>query len=214
MLSGFQLIRSWFFAAATAALATAGCGLLEPKATPDFAPVGSSWTINYRATGSFGQANDQRTSVVRPNQTWEGRSVRALEGKDFTTLSDLATGGWIAQVRGTTPLLSWNPPLAWDWPLTVGKTFTRKQNVLVHATKQTIAFESTWVVEAYEDVTVPAGTFKAFRVKYTDNIGNEAINWWSPQVQGNAKTSSTRTAKHRAGPGTIDAELVSFRPAP
>lgn len=200
-------------ASAGLVLLSAGCGLLEPKATADFAPVGSSWTINYRATGSFGSASDQRTAVVRPNQTWEGRSVRVIEGKDFSTLSDLATGGWIAQLKGTTPIFSWNPPLAWNWPMKVGDTWTRKQTVTVHATKQKIEFESTWVVEAYEEVTVPAGTLKAFKIKYVDNIGNEAINWWSPQVQGNAKTWSARTAKHRAGPGTIETELVAFRPA-
>lgn len=209
--SGLQ----WRLVVALAALAllSAGCGLMAPKATPDFAAPGSSWTINYRATGSLGSANDQRTVVVRPNRTWEGRSVRVIESKDFSTLTDPATGGWFAQVKGATPILSWNPAIGWEWPLEVGKTWTRKHNATVHATKQTIAFEATWVVEAYEDVTVPAGTFKAFKVRYTDNIGNENISWFCPQVKGNAKTRSTRTAKHRRGPGTIETELVAFRPA-
>jgi hypothetical protein len=195
------------------ALVSGGCGLMAPQAMPEFAATGSSWTVNYRATGSYGSVSDQRTAVVRSSQNWEGRTVRALEGKDFTTLSDPATGGWIAQVKGTRPLISWNPPLAWEWPLTVGKTWTRKQSATIHATKQTIDFVSTWVVESYEDITVPAGTFKAFKIKYSDNIGNEAVNWWSPQVQGNAKTWSARTSKHRAGAGTIETELVSYRPA-
>jgi len=194
------------------ALVTGGCGLLEPKATADFAAPGSSWTVNYRATGSFGSVSEQRTAVVLPNQQWEGRTVRALEGKDFTTLTDAETGGWIAQVKGTRPMISWNPPLGWQWPLTVGKTWTKKHSATVHATKLTIDFESTWIVESYEEVTVPAGTFKAFKVKYTDNIGNENVNWWSPQVQGNAKVKFSRTAKHRQGAGTIDTELVSYKP--
>lgn len=200
-------------ACAGLALLSAGCGLMAPKATPDFAATGSSWTINYRATGSFGSVSDQRTNEVLPSRTWQGRTVRALQGKDFTTLSDPASGGWIAQVKGTQPLISWDPPLGWEWPLTVGKTWTRKQSATLHATKQTINFESTWVVESYEDVTVPAGTFKAFKVKYSDNIGNEAINWWSPQVQGNAKTWAARTSNHRAGAGTIETQLVAYRPA-
>lgn len=189
-------------------LASAGCAI-APRADPVFAPVGSSWTSTYRATGSLGSANDQRSVRVLPEQTWQGRKVRATEGKDFTTLSDPASGGWIAQVKGTGPIISWDPPLAWEWPLTVGKTWTRKQRATIHATKQTIDFESTWVVESYEDVTVPAGTFKAFKVTYSDNIGNEAVNWWSPQVHGNAKIKSVRTSKHRAGAGTMDTELVS-----
>lgn len=185
---------------------------MAPQAMPNFAATGSSWTFNYRATGSLGSVTDQRKLVVLPNQTWEGRTVRALEGKNFTTLSDPAAGGWIAQVKGTRPLLSWNPPLNYEWPLTVGKTWTRKHRVTNHATNQTIDYEATWIVESYEDVTVPAGTFKAFKVKYSDNIGNENVSWWSPQIQGSAKSKFSRTSKHRAGAGTIDTELVLFSP--
>jgi len=202
------------FAAAGLAVAfvSGGCGLMAPKAMPVFASEGSSWTFNYRATGSFGSVTEQRKVVVLPNQNWEGRTVRALEGKDFTTLSNLATGGWIAQVKGTRPLMSWNPPLDWEWPLAVGKTWTRKQSATIHATKQTIDYEVTWVVESYEDVTVPAGTFKAFKIKYSDTLGTENISWWSQQIPGFAKTKSIRTSKHRAGAGTIDTELVSYSP--
>jgi hypothetical protein len=185
---------------------------MAPKAIPEFAATGSSWTVNYRATGSFGSVSDQRTAVVLPNRIWQGRAVRAIEGKNFTTLSDPATGAWIAQVRGTSPIISWDPALGYEWPMTVGKTWKSKHRVMVHATKQTIDIESRWMVESYGDVTVPAGTFKAFKVTYSDNIGNEVVNWWSPQVQGNAKTRTVRTSKHRAGAGTIDTELVSYSP--
>ncbi len=58
---------------------------------------------------------------------------------------------------------------------------------------------------------MPAGTFKAFKVKYSDDIGNEATNWFCPQVKGNAKVVTVRTAKHRAGPGTMQMELVSYK---
>jgi len=193
------------------ALLSGGCAM-APQANPEFAPPGSSWTINFRAAGSFGSVSDQRKLVVLPNQNWEGRTVRALEGKNFTTLADPATGGWIAQVKGTSPIISWDPAIGWEWPLTVGKTWTRNHRAMVHATKQTIDYESKWIVESYGDVTVPAGTFKAFKVTYSDNVGNEIVNWWSPQVQGNAKTRTVRTSKHRAGAGTIDTELVSFSP--
>lgn len=191
------------------ALLSGGCAMV-PQANLEFASPGSTRTFNYRATGSFGSVTDQRTNVVLPMRDWEGRRVRALEGKDFTTLGDPATGGWIAQVKGTRPLLTWNPPLAWEWPLTVGKTWTRKHHVTVHAIKRTVDIESKWIVESYEDVTVPAGTFKAFKVQYSDNVGNQNVTWYSPQILANAKIKSVRTSKHRAGVGTIDMELVSY----
>ena len=183
---------------------------MAPQANYEIPLPGSSRTFNHSATGSFGSVTDQRTNVVLPNREWEGRTVRALEGKDFTTLSDPATGRWIAQVRGVSPVISWDPPLGWEWPLTVGKTWTRKHRTTIHATKQTIDFEGKWVVESYEDVTVPAGTFKAFKVRYSDNIGNESVNWWSPQILANAKIKSVRTSQHRSGAGTSDQELVSY----
>lgn len=191
------------------ALLSGGCAM-APQANAEFASPGSSRTFNHRATGSFGSVTDQRTSVVLPNRDWEGRTVMALEGKDSTTLADPATGRWIAQVKGTSPILSWDPPVGWEWPLTVGKTWTRKYRTTIHATKQTIDHEATWVVESYEDVTVPAGTFKAFKVRYSDNIGNENVNWWSPQILANAKIKVARTSQHRLGAGTIDQELVSY----
>ena len=184
---------------------------MAPQANRELAPTGSSRTFNYHATGSFGSVTDQRTNVVQPNREWEGRTVTALEGKDFTTLADPATGAWIAQVRGTSPIVSWDPPLGWDWPLKVGKTWTRKHRLTIHATKQTIDSEATWVVESYEDVTVPAGTFKAFKVRYSDNTGSENVTWYSPQILANAKLKYMRTSQHRSGAGTIDQELVSYR---
>jgi len=211
MKSNFSMKLQVANASIAIALLSGGCAM-APKAIPEFAATGSSWTVNYRATGSFGSVSDQRTAVVLPNRIWQGRAVRALEGKNFTTLSDPATGAWIAQVRGTSPIISWDPALGYEWPMTVGKTWKSKHRVMVHATNQTIDIESRWMVESYGDVTVPAGTFKAFKVTYSDNIGNEAVHWWSPQVQGNAKTRTVRTSKHRAGAGTIDTELVSYSP--
>ncbi len=81
--------------------------------------------------------------TIRPEREWGGRTVRVNEGKDITTLADPGTGGWVAQMAGARPLVSWDPPLGWDWPLTVGKTWTRKQVATVHATKVKINFEAT-----------------------------------------------------------------------
>jgi hypothetical protein len=51
----------------------------------------------------------------------------------------------------------------------VGKTFTKSYRLTNHATQRTQAFDRMSSVEAYEDVSVPAGTFEAFGVKSSDN---------------------------------------------
>jgi hypothetical protein len=57
---------------------------------------------------------------------------------------------------------------------------------------------------------VPAGTFKVFKIKYTDTLGIENTSWWCPELRANAKLKTVRTSKHRAGAGTTDMELVSY----
>jgi hypothetical protein len=105
--------------------------------------------------------------------------------------------------------VSWNPPIGFEWPLEVGKTWTKSYKATIQASKRIIPFDSTWKVESYEDVTVPAGTFKAFKVSYSDTIGNETVQWMSPELGIFVKRTEKRTTKYPAGPGTRESELIS-----
>jgi hypothetical protein len=100
--------------------------------------------------------------------------------------------------------------VAWELPLEVGKKWTRKYSFTIHAANRTLAIEDAQVVEAYEDVSVPAGTFKAWRVRSTDNLGNENTQWYAPDLGVFVKQSLRRTAKNAAGAGTRDIELISY----
>ncbi len=78
--------------------------------------------------------------------------------------------------------LEFSPPPRLDWPLAVGKhgTWTGSFKPLYSA--EAYLAELTWVVEAYEEVEVPAGKFKAFRVAFkieprvSTNFGGPP--WW------------------------------------
>ena len=107
------------------------------------------------------------------------------------------------------PILTYDPPIGFDFPLEVGKTWTKSYQVTVHATKQTIPVDGTWKVESYEDVTLPAGTFKVFKVSYSDTVGNENVQWFNPALGVFVKQSLKRTAKSPSGPGTRESELIS-----
>jgi hypothetical protein len=66
-------------------------------------------------------------------------------------------------------------------------------------------------VESWGDVTVPAGTFKAYKVVWTDSTGDIETRWVGPQ-QGLAtiKRHVDRPATHPQGAGVLDAELESY----
>jgi hypothetical protein len=194
--------------AATFAAAQPPLGAPRSEA-PIFVPAGSSWVNAVREFGSFGSANEQRVTISRGEQTWQGRKVYAYETKDVTNLIEFPTGKLVARVRGTTPLESAEPPVGWNWPLWAGKSWTQEFRYTFHQIKQTFDVPGWWKVEAYEDIKVPAGTFKVFRIRYVDR-GGETISWWSPDLGIDVKSWRSRLITHGAGPGTLETELVSY----
>jgi len=107
--------------------------------------------------------------------------------------------------------ISWEPATVWDFPLTVGKSWTKQYKATFRAQNREVPFETKQVVEAYEDVVVPAGTFKAFRVRSSDTLGNENVHWFAPEVGIFVKTSLRRTDKNALGTGTRETELQTLK---
>jgi len=190
------------------AIASVGCATVEqPKAERYVAPpLGSTWVNERRDTGSYGTASI-RAPGKRGEQTWQGNQHVTFEGPEGAIMAR-PDGAWVGVFRDGKPILTWDPPASYEWPLVVGKTFTQSYRLTNHVTQRTQAFDSTSSVEAYEDVSVPAGTFKAFRVKSSDTLGNENITWFSPALGIFVKQSMRRTDKHAQGPGTREIELV------
>lgn len=100
-----------------------------------------------------------------------------------------------------------------EYPLQVGKTRVSRHRADNRLTGRTSEFEATWKVEAFEDVTVPAGTFKAFRIRYSD-ANNEELYWSSPEAGTNVKTTQKRGAQHAQGAGPRETQPVSQTPRP
>jgi len=65
-------------------------------------------------------------------------------------------------------------------------------------------------VSAFEKVTVPAGTFNAYRIEWVSSQGERETRWVAP-ADGIAtvKRHVERVASHPQGPGVLDAELLS-----
>ncbi len=122
-----------------------------------------------------------------------------------------AQGRWLARVRGNTPLDSFEPYYAfYDWPLFVGKWWPNRFRYRDHERGRT--FDNTEAdgnVEAYEDVTTPAGTFKAFKITYASRFA-PSIRWWSPDLGITVKLKIERFSTHYLGAGSRETELVSY----
>jgi len=192
----------------TAALLSGGCAMMEPKAERYVAPpLGSSWVTAQRSMGSFGTGTAQVQST-RGERVWQGKQVITFASQQGTIVS-MPEGGFVAILGpGDKPLISWDPPISYEWPLTAGKTWTKTYRMTL-ADNRSIAYDNRCKVDAYEDVTVPAGAFKAFKVTCSTTIGDESTTWFSPELGIFVKQSQRRAANSPLGAGTRESELLS-----
>ena len=86
--------------------------------------------------------------------------------------------GGITKGGATEDVYSWDPPRV-DLPgdeLVVGKKWTARTIETVGKTGNKLLREDQTTIVAYEDVTVPAGTFKAFKIVMNSSYNNGTVN--------------------------------------
>lgn len=208
-----RTVHAWLLASAAAAgLLSAGCATPPPMAER-FAqvPVGTVHTYHRRSSGSLGSF-DGPVVWIHGTATWEGRPVVAVSAAQVqTTLHDPVTLAMLATLNpaGQTQMI-YNPPMDYQWPLAVGKTWTSEHVVTRVPAGRSVTVRIDWKVLAYGDITVPAGTFKGWQLTWTDSFGETETRWISP-AEGIAtvKRHVERPASHPQGAGVLDAELIS-----
>jgi hypothetical protein len=189
-------------------LVSGGCAMMTSKPEQHVAPpLGSTWVTARSDSGSFGSTKTQVSNKLG-ERMWQGVHVITFESPGFAMLAH-DNGRLVAFMSGDKLLVSFDPDLGFDRPLEVGHTSTGTYRMTIPGKEQPVPMQVTQEVEAYEDVTVPAGTFKTFRVSWSESIGNENIYWISPELGISVKSILVRTAKHSAGPGRRENELVS-----
>ncbi len=199
-------------AIAVGAALVAGCASGPPKAERYVAPpVGANWKVQVSSTGSFGTANKVEQQVSMRDVVVEGKPYHRFDAGGGATLLNDSVGLFMVLGPGDRPLMRYDPPLGYQFPLEVGKTWTQDIALTVGGTTKT-PMKAQWKVEAYEDVTVPAGTFKAWRVSFTDNFGFKQTTWSLPETVGTyAKRVNERPATHpQGGAGTQVIELLTL----
>ena len=202
---------------ATAALLTsllAGPSLAQPVAeSPAATPAGTVTTYHRKSSGSLGTF-DGPVVWTFTHSTWEGRpavvQMARLGGAAYDPKTHANMANLDAEGKAT---MVFDPPVGYQWPLQVGKAWTSKHTVTTPATGRSVALEVNWKVEAWEDVTVPAGNIKAFRVVTSNNFGEVETRWVAPAAGILvAKRQVTRAATHPQGPGELEAVLLSQVP--
>lgn len=190
----------------------AGCASPPPKAERYVAPpVGATWKVQVSSTGSYGNASKQEVQVSMRDVVVEGKPYHRFDSGGNATLQNDSVAVFMVLGPGDRPLMRYEPPLGYQFPLEVGKTWTQDIALTVGGTTK-VPMQAQWKVEAYEDVTVPAGTFKAWRVSFTDNFGFKQTTWSMPETAGvYARRVSERPATHpQGGAGTQVVELLTL----
>ena len=198
-----------------ASLASAGCALVydsryyQPSKVlgPKIAAPGSEWSYVRRDTGSFGSGVSHVSWKALPMQNWQGRPHHAHEGPEGTILIDQTSGAFASQVRDSKPVVSWDPPLGYHYPMWVGESWTTPHRITNYASNQTTESRAWYTVEAEETVHVPAGSFRTYRILYsTPTVWGHL--WWSPELGVTVKARLERIASDPAGPGTRESDLL------
>ncbi len=213
-------IRSILYLASTAALLSSlGCASTTPPVAEQMESVvpGTVTTFHRKSSGSLGVFDGQ---VVWDHNltTWEGKPVLAAKARSGGgNLFDRATHGMLA-VTGPdgSPVTTFDPPVDYQWPVAVGKTWTSSHTVTQLPSGRQSRLEIQWKVEAYEDVTVPAGTFKAYRITWSNQLGEVETRWFSPSAGlSTIKRQVQRPASHPQGAGVLEGQLLSVvKPKP
>jgi len=175
-------------------------------------PPGSTWITRVTTTGTFGSANGEFTTEALGEMDWEGRRVVGFSGGGVHGYYDAydAQRRLLAVVRDGKPVETFDPYEAvYDWPLFVGKSWVGAFRTTYHERNKTVDFKLDFRVEAFEEITTPAGVLRTFRTRRTSRDGRFVV-WFSPELGIEVKHDWERFSTHPIGPGTRQMELVSY----
>lgn len=220
-----RLLLPAAMAAALAALPASPASARKGKSPPEgattyevtFPPPGSTWSE--RTVFRNGKSATEIFTAMK-NAIHEGRPAHRASAGKLVRILDASTRSLTAIVVSGREVLRFSPHNgAFAPPLWVGKKWKHVMTVIdpVKGERQgpmRIPFE----VEALEDVTVPAGTFKALRIRMDGELdGVEGMmtdlirqtDWFVPGLGLTVKSVRMVNGDHPLGAGAISMEVVS-----
>ena len=147
-------------------------------------------------------ALEGENSVVETNlDVWCRDGCQYVRDKNGIAVSGKNSKGEPTYVSGLRTL---------DFPLKVGKEWTQEKDLRQQSDGRMVPYVNRWRVEAFENVKVKAGTFKAFRISWYQESrssyrwSGQASLWWASEVKAFVKREV-----HSTGWGR-DWELASY----
>ncbi len=188
---GYAGLLALVFAAAIHAQESA------PVAFPNNFVAGENWEWRVTITPDTGAARSPTRTVVNSG---DGLLFQNHRGKTDSFKSTFETNPFF-NTKSLTPFR--------EWPLEVGKTWTY-QGVYMEGSA---TLKQTAKVVAFEEVTVPAGKFRAYKIEYAGWTYRQGrswkrvdTHWYAPSVKADVK-STIDTPDHQ---GIM--ELVTYQP--
>lgn len=177
-------------------------------------PLPADARITYRITLPDG-SQQTRTWTVQPEVTYGGRRVIPLESEDETRFLDAGTRNWVATLRNGKVIAMVDPnDGTWSWPLKLGKQWHAE--FTYHEPPHNFSvgpIATDWRVEGWERVTVPAGTFRAYRVHGEPGRNNtrRLTLWYAPEIALTVRREQTQATGVGSQRAITVWELVSYR---
>ena len=134
--------------------------------------VGKKWRIRVSQSTAFASTTGER-EVTAAMVDYEGRQAYAIVSPRTTSIMNPANYNTMFITRDGQSARKNTPDNGdFSWPLWVGKAWTSTYFYNDFKLGRVFQISATIKVAAYEDITVPAGTFKAFRLEYTPERNN------------------------------------------
>ena len=170
--------------------------------------VGDKWTYKSARGGlAIRQIVDVKEDLIMMKIS-ESENLRAYDKKTMNLI-------FLVEKSGKQVLISHPFRKVLDFPIFVGKKWKDTVPGQTPA-KREVTFENNFQIEGIEEVTTPAGIFKAFKIYQKQTIsvpskGNGWVRYWySPIAKNIVKTEVEKSSYWAGGPVPQDSELISY----
>jgi hypothetical protein len=159
--------------------------------------TGSSATITYTVLGEG---------------THQGKPVYRVSAGFDILIYDTETGNMVAVLRMGKEASAIEPHEGtFSWPLYVGKSWTARYTA--HDRQRAMSVGPITVehrVAAYEDVVVPAGSWKAFKIESESGSSSFSTIWYAPEIKLIVKRVNETTIGHPFGRTKSVYEIIEY----
>ena len=179
----------------------------QDEATKPSYKNGETWLYTLKEGGSIGSASRSLNGTYELSIVDGKLKVAAVNGSEKEDLEP--------RPAPLIAMLTFGPNL--DFPFTVGKQWTREYKGTYVGSNKPIARKITYEVKGIEQVTTPAGTYRAFKLESDDRAGQRdyftTTYWYSPEARSIVKSKFDGSAGGQNTGLQREIELTKITPA-